>query len=256
MSRTTGRDGAGDGRASGAREARYSEIEAQLRREIAEGVFPTGSHLPTEHALCTRFQASRFTVRQAIAGLREAGLVEARAGVGTLVLASRPPEAFVQTLSSVEELLQYPAGTRRKNLRTERVRADDARARLLSCPVGQEWVRLEALRLPRGARTPIAWLEAYLTPALATILDEPNPKGAPLVRQIEEEFAVKAARAQIEIFAGHITPDLAGPLAAEEGEAAMIILRRYRGSDGEVFLVTRSVHPQGRFSLNVEFERR
>jgi DNA-binding GntR family transcriptional regulator len=42
----------------------------------------------------------------------------------------------------------------------------------------------------------------------------------------------------------------------EESDPALIILRRYRGEDGVIFLVTYSVHPENRFSLNIEFEKR
>jgi hypothetical protein len=42
----------------------------------------------------------------------------------------------------------------------------------------------------------------------------------------------------------------------EESDPALIILRRYRGEDGVIFLVTYSVHPENRFTLNIELEKR
>ncbi|MCS0496306.1 GntR family transcriptional regulator [Ancylobacter sp. MQZ15Z-1] len=238
------------------RGARYLEIEATLRREISAGTYAVGARLPTEHELCERFTASRFTVRQALAGLREDGLIEARAGVGTIVVASRKRDAFVHKLSSIEELLQYPSETYRQPLRVDRIVASPELAMLLKCKVGQPWVHLKALRRTRSSQTPIAYFDIYVLPAYAGVLDRPNPEGAPVVRQIEEALGVRAAHAQIEIFVGHITPELAEPLMARQDDPALIIIRRYRGTDGAVFLVTYSVHPENRFSLNIEFERR
>lgn len=236
--------------------ARYLEIEAVLRREIEAGVHRLGTRLPTEHELCARFDVSRFTVRQALSGLREQGLIEATPGVGTLVIATRRREGFVQTLSSMEELLQYPSETYRQQLRIDRIKASPELAVLLKSKVGEDWVRLKAMRLTRTSSAPISYLDIYMLPRFAGVLDLPNPTGAPVVRQIEEHLNYRAAHAQIEIFVGHITEELAGPLMAQENDPALIIIRRYRGPDGAIFLVTYSVHPESRFSLNIEFERR
>lgn len=242
--------------AKAGRGARYSEIQVALRVEINAGVHAVGARLPTEHELCSRFGASRFTVRQALAGLREEGLIDARAGVGTIVLASRRREAFVHRLSSIEELLQYPSQTRRKHLRTDRLTASPELAMLLKCRVGQPWVRLKALRLTQASLAPIAYFDIYVLPEHAGVFDLPNPEGAPVLRQLEEALNVRAAHTQVEIFVGHVTAELAEPLIAREDDPALIIIRRYRGQDGAVFLVTYSVHPENRFTLNIEFERR
>ncbi|MDF2994927.1 MAG: transcriptional regulator, GntR family [Xanthobacteraceae bacterium] len=243
-------------RASSGQGARYLEIEAVLRREIETGVHALGARLPTEHELCARFDVSRFTVRQALSGLREQGLIEATPGVGTVVIASRRREGFVQTLSSIEELLQYPSETYRRQLKIDHIKASPELAMLLKSKVGAHWVRLKAMRLTRTSSAPISYLDIYVLPKFASVFDLPNPTGAPVVRQIEEHLDCRAAHAQIEIFVGHITAELAAPLMAQENDPALIIIRRYRGPDGAIFLVTYSVHPESRFSLNIEFERR
>ncbi|MCG5439249.1 GntR family transcriptional regulator [Micromonospora sp. PSH25] len=62
---------------------RYRVIADQLRERIESGSIPPGSLLPTESALTSEFRASRGTVRQAIAVLREEGLVTTEHGRGT-----------------------------------------------------------------------------------------------------------------------------------------------------------------------------
>ncbi|MEU7751447.1 GntR family transcriptional regulator [Micromonospora sp. NPDC049171] len=66
---------------------RYRAIAGELRGLIETGVFSPGSLLPAESALATELQASRGTIRQAIAVLRQEGLVATEHGRGTCVTA-------------------------------------------------------------------------------------------------------------------------------------------------------------------------
>ncbi|MEU8328028.1 GntR family transcriptional regulator [Micromonospora sp. NPDC048839] len=62
---------------------RYRVIANELRKRIESGVIPAGALLPTEGALTGEFRAARGTIRQAIAALRQAGLVVTEHGRGT-----------------------------------------------------------------------------------------------------------------------------------------------------------------------------
>lgn len=66
----------------------WRQIEQILRREIAGGSVIPGGRLGTEYELAHRFSVNRHTVRQAIAGLREAGLVDVTQGRGIHVAES------------------------------------------------------------------------------------------------------------------------------------------------------------------------
>ena len=235
---------------------RYSEIEDILREEIKSGHFKLGSRLPTEHELCDRFGVSRFTVRQALSRLRESGILDARPGIGTIVVSAADHVTFVQTLSSMADLLHYPAETYRQHLSVQPIEATPEQAIMLRCGPGQHWVRLKAMRVARPSSAPFASLDAYLLPKFADVVDLPNPAGTSVVRQVEQLYGHRAGHSQVEIFVSRIDSQLAELLTVEEGDPALIILRRYRGEDGVIFLVTYSVHPENRFSLNIELENR
>jgi DNA-binding FadR family transcriptional regulator len=64
-----------------------SMLTESLERDILEGRYRPGDQLPTESALATRVGVSRTVVREAVASLRAAGLVETRQGAGAFVLA-------------------------------------------------------------------------------------------------------------------------------------------------------------------------
>ncbi|MEV4173852.1 GntR family transcriptional regulator [Nonomuraea sp. NPDC049709] len=64
---------------------RYLAIAAELRARIERGELQPGSALPSEAALRRRYEASRNTVRQALAVLEHDGLVVAEHGRGRFV---------------------------------------------------------------------------------------------------------------------------------------------------------------------------
>ena len=68
----------------------------QLATAIRLGVYPLGTSLPPERELASILQVSRATLREAMAALREAGLVETRRGRGggtVVTLKARTPSA-------------------------------------------------------------------------------------------------------------------------------------------------------------------
>ena len=65
----------------------YDQIAQRLRREIASGALAPGTRLPSERDLARALEVSRPSVREAIAALKNDGLVETRAGAGTYVAA-------------------------------------------------------------------------------------------------------------------------------------------------------------------------
>ena len=69
----------------------WQAIADTLSAEIAGGHYQPGDKLPTEAQLAGRFGVNRHTVRHALAGMAEAGLVHARRGAGVFV-AGRPAD--------------------------------------------------------------------------------------------------------------------------------------------------------------------
>ncbi|WP_405006557.1 GntR family transcriptional regulator [Kitasatospora purpeofusca] len=70
----------------------YRRLARQLQERIDAGTYPAGSRLPSEPELSADFGVNRLTVRQAVAELERAAVLEIRRGVGTFV---RPPAVRV-----------------------------------------------------------------------------------------------------------------------------------------------------------------
>jgi DNA-binding FadR family transcriptional regulator len=62
-------------------------VAAELVERVVRGIYPPGTPLPTEPALCETFSVSRTVVREAVKMLQEKGLVQVRHGTGTMVSA-------------------------------------------------------------------------------------------------------------------------------------------------------------------------
>lgn len=63
-----------------------ARIAAQFAEQIQKGLLKAGDKLPTEHAMSKTFGVSRTVIREAIAQLRNEGMIETRQGVGAFVI--------------------------------------------------------------------------------------------------------------------------------------------------------------------------
>ncbi|MGW7514619.1 GntR family transcriptional regulator [Streptomyces sp. NPDC054796] len=79
----------------------YRQVADAIRAEIAGGTYPPGTKLPSERALCERFDAARNTVRMGLNVLVTEGLISPGQGRGYEV---RSEEVFVLNASRSENL--------------------------------------------------------------------------------------------------------------------------------------------------------
>ncbi|WP_371654748.1 MULTISPECIES: GntR family transcriptional regulator [unclassified Streptomyces] len=77
-------------------QAKYRAIADHLRHGILDGTYPAGQPLPSEESLAKQFGVTRPTVRQGIAELRAAGLVEVMMGRGMFVRSPHNRPSFTR----------------------------------------------------------------------------------------------------------------------------------------------------------------
>lgn len=234
---------------------RYQEITDELLADIAAGRFAVGTMLPTELELCERFGVSRFTVREALRRLHDMGMLHRRRGSGTVVRSREPHAAFVQVLSSMSTLLQYPPETKVRTLKSESVTANADLARLLQCKVGRKWERICNVRWVDDFDTPICLTDIYLLPRYKSVVNLIGVKDKPVFELVVDEFGETVRNIHVELFASGLAPDVAEALSVEPDTPAMTIVRRYIGNRGRNFEVSVSVHPEGRFTYAMDLQR-
>jgi DNA-binding GntR family transcriptional regulator len=200
------------------------------------------------------FDASRHTVREALRTLTEEQLIVRRPRAGSKVLAAHSPTTYAQSVTSMEQLLNYPE-TWRKTVASRRVRADAALASLLECDPGDPWFMLSTLRHPKGSRTPMCWIDIYLPPRYAGVTRHKNHDHMLICDQIVDLYGETLDRVQMELSAGEMPARMAKRLKVIPGSPALFVLRRYFNSAGEAFEVTLSVHPWQRYRYSFEVQR-
>ena len=148
---------------------RYEQIAKELGERITSGDISVGESLPTEAELCKKYGVSRYTAREALRQLREAGLITRRPRAGTTVTAASASTAFSLPVSSAADLFRYATATRFIIEKRERIKATGEELAVLECRRGQEWIKLTGVRRKPGIRTPICLISVYLNIALENL---------------------------------------------------------------------------------------
>jgi len=85
---------------------RYEQVADRLAADIRAGRLAPGERLPSERDLARRLEVGRASVREAIAALQVAGMVETRPGSGTFVAAGAADRTRDAHDSSPSDLLE------------------------------------------------------------------------------------------------------------------------------------------------------
>ncbi len=237
------------------RQPRYRQLADELIGEIRGGRLRVGQSLPGELELGEKFGVSRHTVREALRMLEELGLIERHQGIGTVVTARESSESYVQMVRSPAQLMQYPPDTRLAVVSSGEMTANRATARLLGCTTGTRWFLIRGVRRLKPDGPAICWSDIYVLPEYAAILESIGRRTPPIYELVEQRFDEKVATVHVDLFAGAVAADRAGPLGVAPGSPSLNVVRRYTGRNKRVFEVSVSEHPAGRFTYSLELRR-
>lgn len=82
-------------------------IAEQVKQEITDGHMGPGDRLPTEQSLAETYGVSRNVVREAIARLRNEGIVESRQGIGAFVADKPRPILRLDNSNSLTSMARH-----------------------------------------------------------------------------------------------------------------------------------------------------
>ena len=132
----------------------YRQLMQRLRSDIAAGVYPAHSRIPSEPELCVTYGVSRVTVRKALAELTREGLLRRMQGKGTFVCAPRIRRSL-QDVNSFHEacrLMGRTPGTKVITAQVTRAGEDVAAELLLK---GEHPQCVEIVRLRTADSLPV-----------------------------------------------------------------------------------------------------
>ncbi len=194
-----------------------------LKERITSGAVAPGDKLPSEPALAQHHGLSRVTVRRALDGLAQEGLITRAAGTGTFVAPAAERAPMVADLSNMlAHLVQM---------------GRDTRVRLLAFSYGVPPAPVaRALHLLPGERTqhslrvrylddvPFSYLSTHVPERIGVTYSEADLATRPLLELLEQSGVV-AHKADQTISATLAGPEAAEALGVEVGSALLSLTR-------------------------------
>lgn len=209
---------------------RYIRIREALRQQIQDGSYAAGELIPPEKQLAVRFGVSRMTVRHAIDGLVDEGLLYRKQGAGTFVTHRRIPHDYSRLMSSYEMVREAGLEAGTQLLMLEVVPAPELVAKALFLKPGNPVIHFERLRLAAGH--PVAIVCSYVPQELCpeSVLDD-----IPLhdsLFQLLESYGLRLRRGIQTIEVRLADRVQAALLGVEEGAPLVYVERTTFADDG------------------------
>jgi DNA-binding FadR family transcriptional regulator len=157
---------------------RYEQVADRIAADIAAGRLEPGERLPSERDLARRLEVGRASVREAIASLQVAGMIETRPGSGSFVAANAQERTREAHDSSPSDLLEARALLEPQvaRLAAQRGRPDEEIEALLAAmedATGQVWNDCDRRFHQRIAALTGNPVLTDLADHIAAVMDEP-----------------------------------------------------------------------------------
>lgn len=234
---------------------RYLQIAHALREAIANGRYPVGAQMPTEHELCEQLNVSRFTIREAIRVLSTAGLVHRKPRAGTVVAALPDETRYTQGIYSLRDLFQYAETTDFKYVYIGLITLSKTLAGRVSAPVGEEWIYAMAIRYEINGERPFGITRLYLNPMLKGIEKALRSNRGPVYALIERDYSMRIDRVEQAIVGIILDEHDAANLGVPAGTPGLSITRSYFDTSGRLIELTDNIHPADRFTYRMVLSR-
>lgn len=231
----------------GTRVLAYLRLRRALQKLIENGSLQPGQALPSERELATVLALSRVTVRKAIAGLADDGLLTQRHGAGTFVT-DRIVKSFSKLTGFTDDLRVRGLKPRVKFLQRSVGEVSPEEALALHLSPGARVVRLRRLRF--AGDKPLA-LEDTVVPQ--SILRDPRAVKLSLYTALER-LGCRPTRALQRLRAVALDASQAKLLHLPVGSPALAIERRAFLDDGRVVEFTSSLYRGDAYDFVAELQ--
>ena len=213
----------------GGRVPRYLRIADALRRRLAAGATGRAARLPSEPALAAEFQVSRETLREALALLRDEGLIYSLVGRGTFASPAHRPVG-VRITQPINE--PYVAGRPSvlKVLDHGLVPAPAEVSRALGLAARTRVYRYHSLRTIRGR--PFRYGSVYLPREIAERLDLARVPELTVSEKLEREAGIRLIRAHQVVVATPAPIGVARRFGLGAGSPVLMFQRTYYQDSG------------------------
>jgi GntR family transcriptional regulator len=232
----------------------YYQLRLLLERAVTSGALGVGEQVPTEAALCERYDVSRTVVRQALSDLERHGLLTRIKGKGTFVAEPKLSELVAQSLTSLhEDLAARGQRLATKVLRLEVEPVSPHVAQMLRLPESERIVLLERLRLLNGQ--PLVMTTAHMPYSLCAPILELDMTDRSLFETYEQELGLKLHRGTRAVEARAAGSEIAKHLGIQEGAPVLTFTGVTHLEDGRPIEYFVGIHRGDRSRFEVELFR-
>ena len=223
----------------------YKQLIRKLRDDIALGIYPVHSRIPTEQELCGTYGVSRVTVRKALAELTQEGLLNRQQGKGTFVAVPRLCKDLKDVTSFNDYCRLMNCTPQTRVIHAQMVYAAEEDKRDLMCEEDQV---VETMRLRMADDTPVM-LETNRFPKQYAFLLEEDLTGS--LYAILQEYGLEANQAVHEISLAYATAQQARHLGVNEGDALLNLREIIYDQYGRPLHTSRQLIRGDRFTFRI-----
>jgi DNA-binding GntR family transcriptional regulator len=231
---------------------KYLQIRELLMRRLARDLVP-GDRLPTENALSSEFGVARETVREALRGLEQDGLIVRRRRNGTFV-AKRPAPGRERRLTGLsEDFSELKFDTSATVLDAKPTSPPASVMAMMGLAGNAEAFHIGRLRY--FEKEPLSYEEAFLPLDIGRRVAKLDLRNTAIVHELRERLRLKIWEEQQQIEAVAADPYVAGLLAVAVGAPLLFVVRHFCDqSDKSVVVFWSHLRPD-RYYYTLKLER-
>lgn len=233
---------------------RYLELAGYLTDKIRQGVYQVGDDLPTEAQLSASHRVSRFTVREALRRIEDAGLIHRHQGRGSRVIARESRPAYVMSARSERDVLHYAMETEVEFVSRPRHPSAALVRELCLGPV-DEWTSYSGIRKSAATGEAIAALVLCVRSEYADAVRTGTPSSQAVFNRVVDRYGLTLDHIEQTVAAVSLAPSISRRIGATLGSPALKITRRFFADAIGLFEVSVSWHSPDRFEFRQRFER-
>lgn len=228
----------------------YAQLHALLENKIKSNEWEPGSQIPTEGRLCEEYNVSRITVRQALSGLENDGLLTRLPGSGTFVNEQRIKLDLGPLTGFTQDMKHKKLKPGAKVIDFSRIPATNVIAEKLDVSPGKEIFKIIRLRLTNDE--PMAVETVHLNCHICPTLANRDLSNQSLYQILTEEYNLIPSRAIQQVQAIPCPEEHAAMLEVPIGTPTLRMTRRTNDQYGNPLEWVISHYRGDRYTLEVE----
>ncbi len=201
----------------------YLQLMQEIIKKIDNGFYKENDKLPSERELCSMYNLSRITVRQALQELEREGYINKVHGVGTFIAPKRYDQPLVKLYSFTEEMKKIGKNPSTKVIEFTTLTIDEHLAKKMNLLPNEEVYKIIRLRL--ADNEPLIYETTYLPKQKFPNLSANDLVTRPMYTVFYEDYRIEVTRAVETFSATVVREDESKYLEVNANQPAMLITR-------------------------------